>query len=242
MSGQDEREEKDGGQRGRPGRRSLQDRQNAVLEVLQGKAPIHQIAPCLGVRPETVAGWRDAALAGMESARMRGDGCSKRERELERENDTLRDALTRSAIQVELLQRPHQRRPCLGAGVWPPRCGARRVELRTDHAPSTPAATPKSSPRPGASRTPSLWSGAPLGTPLLSARSAPCTRGASGWPTGATLTSWWPLSIGGRAPSTRTAPTRPSGGRRPPSEAAACWGPPSGEQHEEHLLMLCSAP
>ncbi len=107
MSGQDEREEKDGGQRGRPGRRSLQDRQNAVLEVLQGKATIDQIARRLGVRPETVAGWRDAALAGMESALMRGDGPTERERELERENGTLRDALTRSAIQVELLQRPN---------------------------------------------------------------------------------------------------------------------------------------
>jgi transposase-like protein len=107
MSGQDEREEKDGGQRGRPGRRSLQDRQNAVLEVLQGKAMIDQIARRLVVRPETVAGWRDAALAGMESALMRGDGPTERERELERENGTLRDALTRSAIQVEQLQRPN---------------------------------------------------------------------------------------------------------------------------------------
>ncbi len=126
MSGQDERGEKDGGQFGRPGRRSLQDRQNAVLEVLQRKATVVQIARRLGVRPETVAGWRDAALAGMESARMRGDGRSEPERELERENDTLRDALTRSAIQAELLQRPHQRRPRLGAGVWLPRRGDRR--------------------------------------------------------------------------------------------------------------------
>jgi transposase-like protein len=108
-SGQDEREEKDGGQRGRPGRRSLQDHQNAVLEVLQGKATIDQIARRLGVRPETVAGWRDAALADMESTIMRGDGPTEREREreLERENGTLRDALTRSAIQMELLQRPN---------------------------------------------------------------------------------------------------------------------------------------
>jgi transposase InsO family protein len=126
MSGQDEREEEDGGQRGRPGRRSLQDHQNAVLEVLQRKATVVQIARRLGVRPETVAGWRDAALAGMESARMRGDSRSEPERELERENDTLHDALTRSAIQVELLQRPHPRRPRLGAGVWLPRRGDRR--------------------------------------------------------------------------------------------------------------------
>jgi transposase-like protein len=105
MLGQDEREEKDGGQRRRPVRRSLQERQNAVLDVLPGKSTSDQIARRLGVRPETVAGWRDAALAGMESALMRGDGPTERERELERENGTLRDVLTRSSIEVELLQR-----------------------------------------------------------------------------------------------------------------------------------------
>lgn len=61
MSSTNERDEQDGGQRGRPGRRSLQDRQGAVLELLQGKSTIDQIARRLGVRSETVAGWRDAA-------------------------------------------------------------------------------------------------------------------------------------------------------------------------------------
>lgn len=105
MSSTNERDEQDGGQRGRPGRRSLQDRQGAVLELLQGKSTIDQIARRLGVRSETVAGWRDAALAGMEAALLRGDGPTARERDLEEENDTLRDALTRSGMQVELLQR-----------------------------------------------------------------------------------------------------------------------------------------
>ncbi len=105
MSEADERSEQDGGQRGRPGRRSVQDRHNAVLEVLQGKATVDQVARRLGVRPETVVGWREAALEGMTAALQRGDGPSARERELELENDTLRDALTRSAMQVELLQR-----------------------------------------------------------------------------------------------------------------------------------------
>lgn len=105
MSGSDERVEKDGGQRGRPGRRSLQDRQSAVLDILQGKATVDQVARRLGVRAETVVGWRDAALAGMEAALQRGDGPTARERDLEKENDTLRDALTRSVMQVELLQR-----------------------------------------------------------------------------------------------------------------------------------------
>jgi len=63
------------------------------------------VARRLGVRPETVVGWREAALEGMTAALQRGDGPSARERELELENGTLRDALTRSAMQVELLQR-----------------------------------------------------------------------------------------------------------------------------------------
>jgi transposase-like protein len=85
----------------------MHDRQNAAMEVLQGKATIDQIALSLGVRPETVAGWRHVALADMESTPVRGDGPTERERERKRENDTLRNALTGSAVQIELLQRPH---------------------------------------------------------------------------------------------------------------------------------------
>jgi transposase-like protein len=103
MSEADERREQYGCQRGRPGRRSVQDRHNAVLAVLQGKATVDQVAPRLGVRPETVVGWKDAALEGMTAALQRGEEPSARERELE--NGTLREALTRSAMQVELLQR-----------------------------------------------------------------------------------------------------------------------------------------
>jgi len=71
----------------------------------QAQATVDQVARRLGVRAETVVGWRDAALAGMEAALQRGDGPTTRERDLEKENDTLRDALTRSVMQVELLQR-----------------------------------------------------------------------------------------------------------------------------------------
>jgi hypothetical protein len=107
VSGHDEREEKDGRQYRRPGRRNLQDRQNTVLDALQGRAKIDQIARRLGVRPETVVGRREAALADKEPALMRGDGPTERAREIERENGALCDALTRSAIQVERLQRPN---------------------------------------------------------------------------------------------------------------------------------------
>jgi hypothetical protein len=74
-----------------------------------------------------VAGWRDAALARMESALMRGDGST--ERELERENDTLQDALTRSAIQLELLQRE------LGIPARGPSRRVRTPERRRGHEP-----------------------------------------------------------------------------------------------------------
>ena len=105
MASDSDRVEESGGLRGRPGRRSAQDRHSAVLEILQGKATIDQVARRLGVHPETVEGWKETALEGMTAALQRGDGPSPRERELEKENGTLRDALTRSAMQVELLQR-----------------------------------------------------------------------------------------------------------------------------------------
>jgi transposase-like protein len=103
MSEVDERGEQSGGQCGEPGRRSVQDRHNAVLEVLQGKATVDQVARRLGVRPETVVGCKDAALEGMTAALHRGEEPSARERELKKVS--LRDALTRSAMRVELLQR-----------------------------------------------------------------------------------------------------------------------------------------
>ncbi len=81
-----------------------------MLEVLPGETTIDQIARRLGVRPGTVLGGLYAALAGMESALMRGRGPTEQERE--RENDTLRDALTRNAVQVELCSGP-----TLGVGV-----------------------------------------------------------------------------------------------------------------------------
>jgi transposase-like protein len=105
MSAADERPEKDGGQRGRPGRRCGAERHNAILEVLQGKATVDQVAWRMGVRPEAVAGWKEDGPAAMLANFQRGDGPTLRERELEAENGTLRDALTRSAMQVELLQR-----------------------------------------------------------------------------------------------------------------------------------------
>lgn len=97
--------------RGRPGRRSVEDRRQAVLELLAGKATVDQLARRYGVKPETVEGWREAALAGVEEALRRGSGKSERERELERENEVLRNALTRQTMKSELLERALEDRP-----------------------------------------------------------------------------------------------------------------------------------
>lgn len=94
----------DGSTRGRPGRRSVEERQEAILELLAGKATADQIARRLGVLPSTVEGWRSDALAGISEALRRGGGKTAREQELERENKQLRDVVTKKAIQTELLE------------------------------------------------------------------------------------------------------------------------------------------
>jgi transposase-like protein len=90
--------------RARPGRRSVAERHEAVMQVLAGKATIDQIATRLGVVPETVEGWRQDALAGMEEALRRGSGKSGRELELEAQLRELRAALTETAISKALLE------------------------------------------------------------------------------------------------------------------------------------------
>ncbi|MGC3998577.1 MAG: hypothetical protein QM767_14370 [Anaeromyxobacter sp.] len=60
--------------RGRPGRRSAEDRRRAVLELLGGKATVDQVAMRFGVLPETVEGWRADALAGIDAALRQGTG------------------------------------------------------------------------------------------------------------------------------------------------------------------------
>jgi transposase-like protein len=90
--------------RARPGRRTVQERHEAVLELLSGKASVDQVAKRLGVLPSTVEGWRDEAVAGMAEALRRGSGKSARELELEREVKQLRDVLTETAISKALLE------------------------------------------------------------------------------------------------------------------------------------------
>lgn len=97
--------------RGRPGRRTGEDRTSAVLELLTGKATVEQISRRLGVNAETVLRWRDAAVAGMAESLKQADGKTKRERELEREIDQLQHAFTRLAIKHEILDRELSKRP-----------------------------------------------------------------------------------------------------------------------------------
>lgn len=91
--------------RGRPGRRSAEDRRKAVLELLGGKATADQVAMRFGVLPQTVEGWRQDALAGIDAAMKKGTGKTARELELEAEVAVLRETALNATVQVTLLQK-----------------------------------------------------------------------------------------------------------------------------------------
>ena len=97
--------------RGRPGRRSVEERSQAVLELLSGKATVDQLAFRFGVRPETVEGWRDIALEGIGQAMRQGTGKNARELELEKKLKSLERAFTDLAIRHELVERALSERP-----------------------------------------------------------------------------------------------------------------------------------
>ncbi len=91
--------------RGRPGRRTAEERRTAGLELLSGKATVDQLARRFGVLPSTIEGWRADALEGIAEALRRGTGKSARQLELERENRDLREALTDTTVTLPLVQR-----------------------------------------------------------------------------------------------------------------------------------------
>jgi transposase-like protein len=102
------------GLRGRPGRRSGEERTRAVLELLGGKASVDQLARRFGVQGATIERWREQALEGIERALREGTAESARERELVRQVSDLEKTVTSLAIQRELLQRAlaaHPTRP-----------------------------------------------------------------------------------------------------------------------------------
>ena len=89
----------------RPGRRSVEERRSAVMELLSGKASVDQLARRYGAQPETIEGWRAEAVGAIDEALCRGTGKGARELELDRENSLLKDALTRQTMKSELLER-----------------------------------------------------------------------------------------------------------------------------------------
>ena len=97
--------------RGRPGRRSAEERTEAVLELLSGKASVDQIAQRFGVRAGTVEGWREQAMKGIAEALRQGTGKSSRELQLEKDLGSLEKAFTHLAIKHELVERALKDRP-----------------------------------------------------------------------------------------------------------------------------------
>lgn len=91
-------------ERARPGRRTVEERQQAVLELFAGKATVDQIARRLGVHASTVEGWRQDALGGVEQALRRGSGKTATELELERKTRDLEKVVTTLSIQKCLLE------------------------------------------------------------------------------------------------------------------------------------------
>lgn len=90
--------------RARPGRRTVEERQQAVLELFAGKATVDQIARRLGVHAATVESWREDALGGVEQALRRGSGKTAAELELERKNRDLEKVVTTLSVQKCLLE------------------------------------------------------------------------------------------------------------------------------------------
>lgn len=97
--------------RGRPGRRSVEDRVQAVLELLSGKATVDQLAFRFGVKAATVEGWRQEALQAMSAAMRQGTSATPRERMLEKKLRGLERAFTDLAIRHELAERALSERP-----------------------------------------------------------------------------------------------------------------------------------
>lgn len=91
--------------RGKPGRRSVAERTQAVLDLLSGRSSVDQLAKRYGVLPATVTAWRDGAIGGIEAALRQGDGGSPRERELEHRVTELEETLKEVSLKYALASR-----------------------------------------------------------------------------------------------------------------------------------------
>jgi transposase-like protein len=90
--------------RGRPGKRSIEEKRQAVLDILSGKATVAQIAKRLCVLPETVESWKEDALAAMAGAFRQGPTQSDEDKKLATENAQLKRVVVKLEMQKELLE------------------------------------------------------------------------------------------------------------------------------------------
>jgi len=74
------------------------------LALIAGKKSIDALSRQFGVSTATDETWRTAALEGITSAMGRGSEPSQNERALERENESLKEALTDTSIQLALIK------------------------------------------------------------------------------------------------------------------------------------------
>ena len=100
-----------GVRRGRPGRRSTEERTQAVLELLSGKATVDQLAFRFGVQPGTVQRWREVALEAVEAALRQGSSKTALELALEKKLRSLEKAFTDLAIRHEIREKALSQRP-----------------------------------------------------------------------------------------------------------------------------------
>jgi transposase-like protein len=89
----------------------VDDRVQAVLELLSGKTTVDQLAMRFGVRASTVQAWREEAVASMAEAMRQGRGRSEREVMLEKKLRSLERAFTDLAIRHEVAERAIAERP-----------------------------------------------------------------------------------------------------------------------------------
>ena len=101
----------EGVRRGRPGRRTVEERTTAVLELLGGKATIDQLASRFGVQASTIEAWRQEALLAIERSMRQGSSKPPELLELERRYADLEKSFTRVAMTHELLERALTERP-----------------------------------------------------------------------------------------------------------------------------------
>jgi transposase len=97
--------------RGRPGRRTAEERTTAVMDLLAGKATVDQLATRFGVHPEIIEKWRALALDAVAAVMRQGSSRSSRESDLEKKLKSLERAFADLAIRHELVQRAIDERP-----------------------------------------------------------------------------------------------------------------------------------